>query len=223
MKPSRAGFTLVEMMFALLLLGVVGYTVSSFAQSSADAHRATSSAIALQESGRKGVNRIKELLVGARRASMFPDPESPAFTSTVDFQRDTSTSGPPTWGPTERIALELKPGEVQDGVDNDGDGLVDECQVVWIRNLGLADERRQKIVGRVSLLLGGEVENASDDNDNGMADEPGLRAESFVSRSPVARRSVSSARATSAAFSWRTRVMSPVALSSACFVFATAS
>ena len=47
-------------------------------------------------------------------------------------------------------------GHCEDGVDNDGDGLVDEGRVVWIQNRGVLGERRAVLCNWVSETLLGE-------------------------------------------------------------------
>jgi hypothetical protein len=76
--------------------------------------------------------------------------------------------------PACTIGFEYEPGEVDDGVDNDGDGLVDEGQVVLTRNAGSANATRAVLVKNVAELLQGEDLNGADDNGNGMEDEAGF-------------------------------------------------
>jgi hypothetical protein len=62
-------------------------------------------------------------------------------------------------------------------VDNDGDGRIDEGQVVWIENPGIPGERRMVWARNVADLLEGELDNDADDNGNGLVDERGLSFE----------------------------------------------
>ena len=68
-------------------------------------------------------------------------------------------------------------GEIDDGLDNNGNGLVDEGRVVLTENLGGADERDRILARRVRELLEGELDNGVDDNGNGLVDEKGFSFE----------------------------------------------
>jgi hypothetical protein len=76
--------------------------------------------------------------------------------------------------PTATIGFEYDPGEVDDGVDNNGNGLIDEGQVVLTRGVGTGNAVRSVLVDGVAELLEGEVLNADDDNGNLMDDETGF-------------------------------------------------
>jgi hypothetical protein len=81
----------------------------------------------------------------------------------------------PVWGPPERLLLEYSPGEVDDGIDNNQNGLVDECRVVWLENPDTVNERRTVLCNWVRETLEGETPgNNADENGNGLDDEPGL-------------------------------------------------
>ena len=80
----------------------------------------------------------------------------------------------PILGDPRRIILELAPGEIDNGLDDNKDGLADEHQVVLILNPGLPGEQRVVLANRVSELAQGELPNGLDDNGNGIADEAGL-------------------------------------------------
>ena len=66
------------------------------------------------------------------------------------------------------------PGELDNGVDDNGNGLVDECRI----------EFQPDVVGDPGLVIGwgsfvreyleGEIPNGVDDNGNGLVDERGL-------------------------------------------------
>ena len=54
-----------------------------------------------------------------------PQTVAPLFTSTVTFQKAISVNGDgePNWGDPTRIELQMDPQEIDDGIDNDGDGV----------------------------------------------------------------------------------------------------
>jgi hypothetical protein len=96
--------------------------------------------------------------------------------SDVEYQRVAGYA--PGAGPVledERIFLERIPTDFDDGLDNDGNGVVDDCRIVWVRAPGTADELRTVVCDRVPDALAGEVDgNLMDDNGNGLVDERGL-------------------------------------------------
>ena len=78
------------------------------------------------------------------------------------------------FGPDRRIELELAPGEIDNGIDDNGNGIADDYVVVLLTNPGALDEIRVVLATRVTELLAGELDNGVDDNGNGIADEGGL-------------------------------------------------
>jgi hypothetical protein len=98
-----------------------------------------------------------------------------------------------TWSPTERIGFQYRPGEIDDGIDNGGNGIVDDGQVVWTLNLGLPDQSSSVLADGVTEYVEGETLNNLDDNRNGLIDETGLcftvDASSVVVRLSLAARS----------------------------------
>ena len=73
-----------------------------------------------------------------------------------------------------RFALELAPGELDNGIDDNGNGLIDEGVLVRIENPGLANEQRSIFARGVSEYLEGETGDGTDENGNGLVDEGGL-------------------------------------------------
>jgi hypothetical protein len=119
--------------------------------------------------------RVSQELIGARRSTLAPAPALPFGTDTLEFETAVDTAGSViTWGPRRQIALQLAAGELDNGVDDDGDGLIDERSIVRVDNPGLPGVRRTVLVNGVGELLEGEVLNAADDNGNGLIDEAGL-------------------------------------------------
>ena len=69
--------------------------------------------------------------------------------------------------------LDYQEGEVDDGLDNNGNGLADEGVLLWTRDLGGAGESTHVICRGVREYLQGEEPNLDADTDNGLEDEPG--------------------------------------------------
>ena len=85
--------------------------------------------------------------------------------------------GAPTWSSLTRIGFAYEPGEIDDAIDDGGDGLVDEGQLVMVQDVGTAAERTLVLASSVRELLEGELPNAADDNGNGLQDEGGVSFE----------------------------------------------
>ena len=104
-----------------------------------------------------------------------PNASAPFSSSALDYAQGIGfNAGAVVWGPPERIELNYGLSDPNDGIDNDGDGLVDEREIVWRENPGLANERSFVLCRNVAELLDGEVLNGNDDNGNGLIDEAGL-------------------------------------------------
>ena len=73
-----------------------------------------------------------------------------------------------------RLELALAPGELDNGLDDNGDGLADERVVRLVEDAGGPGQRSTVLATNVSALLDGEVLNGLDDNGNGLVDEAGL-------------------------------------------------
>ena len=78
------------------------------------------------------------------------------------------------WSVPRALAFEYEPGEQDDGIDNDGDGLVDEGLLAWTANPAQPDEQRVILAHDLCEFLVGEDFNGADDNANGLTDEHGL-------------------------------------------------
>jgi hypothetical protein len=121
------------------------------------------------------MRRVVSELIGARWSTIDPVPAVPFGSDDLEFERPADTAaGAVTWGSRSQILLELVTGEADNGLDDNGNGLVDERSIVLVHDVGLASERRVTIVNGIGELLEGEVLNALDDNGNGLIDEAGL-------------------------------------------------
>jgi hypothetical protein len=94
--------------------------------------------------------------------------------TTLQFHVASGWAGNTIWAPDESVFWELERGELDDGRDNNGNGLADEGVVVWVQNLVLPDERRVVLVSGVAEIAEGETFNGLDDNGDGLIDEAGL-------------------------------------------------
>ena len=174
-RSARAGFSLVEVLISAALLGVVFASAGMVSSTSEGLYRQSSQSSSLETRARQAVDRVVDELSTMVRTLSFPDPAEPGWSETLDFQQALGVvGGALTWGPLERLSLELEDNEAADGNDNDGDGLVDECRLVLVRNVGAATEVRSVVCRDVRRYAEREVANGADDNGNGMKDELGF-------------------------------------------------
>ena len=169
------GPTLVELMVGLVLLLIFGGAAVMATQRSVERLRRSARSSAMDAEIARALDRITREIVGAGRETLVPDAAAPHGSPTLDFRTPTDYRGTRVvWGEPTRLVWELAPGELDNGTDDDGDGLVDEGIVVRILGPDQPDEQRLVIARGVSELLEGERENGADDNGNGLIDERGL-------------------------------------------------
>lgn len=171
MRGRQAGFTVLELMIAVTILAVVtGGAVLALSASQRSFNQMVANGVVNTDINR-ATNRIAQLAVGARETTLITSPEQDG----VSFQRAAGwVDGNATWTGDVDIALEYEPNEFDNGVDDDGDGFIDECQVVLTENFGQIDERRVVLVNGVREFLEGELPDGVDNNGNGIEDERGL-------------------------------------------------
>jgi prepilin-type N-terminal cleavage/methylation domain-containing protein len=175
---GQRGFSLVELAVAMALAGVVTAGALMVLDSTSRAYRSTAMAAELDADGRRALNRITELLITSGRSNIVPAPpgaEAPFSTGQLDFQTVTSfVGGAAVWSSTQRLEFQHSPSDPDDGVDNDGNGLIDDGRVVWTTNLGLPGQRTLVLARWVRELQARETPDGTDENGNGLIDEPGL-------------------------------------------------
>jgi hypothetical protein len=192
-NKGRAGFSLVELAVSAVILFLVISGVALVSSASDRAYRTGTTTAQLEAQASAAVERIvSELsIAGIDTFAVLPPNGSPV--KDLEYLKATGFDGADVlWTEPRRLRLELEPGELDDGSDNNHNGLVDECQVVLIEDLGTAEERRLVVTRWVSELAVGEIANGIDDNGNGLVDEPGFcvvrSGESFAVRLSLQRR-----------------------------------
>ena len=169
----RRGMTLLEVMISLTVFATAMAGVIMSLGMGGKAY--TQSAIHNRLYGKAGrtMQRLVRELGPAASASIQPgDPDGGAqiqFQPVVD-----SAGGVPVVGEVTRFFLELDPREIDNGVDDDGDGLVDEQVLVRVTDPLGPTEKRVLLLRDVRELLEGETDDGIDNNGNGLADEPGV-------------------------------------------------
>ncbi|HEX6884235.1 MAG TPA: prepilin-type N-terminal cleavage/methylation domain-containing protein [Planctomycetota bacterium] len=185
-RGTRAGLTLIEMVIAVALFLLLMSSAILAARGGQGALRSNQGATELETRARRALDRMATELLGAGNL----EPIAPGLGSQTviysqvrpwNWNKLDANPGPgdgvaglqPLWGLRNSLSLEMEPGESDDGVDEDGDGLIDEGQVVLTLDL-LGTPRRVVLCTGVRELGEGEAANGLDDNGNGIVDEGGF-------------------------------------------------
>jgi len=155
---ARAGFTLLEAMIAMTLIGLVLTKLTLVMDEARRAHEQESLAMALEDQAMELVDRISYAIVGAARDKLTPDNAAPLSMDELRYQVSLGVEdGKPVWSDPEMIRLEENTGQLK-----------------WGQNVGEVNERVVVWADTVSQMLEDELMNGVDDNGNQLADELGL-------------------------------------------------
>ncbi|HTF87281.1 MAG TPA: hypothetical protein VK843_02650 [Planctomycetota bacterium] len=173
-RGRRSGMTLVEVVITAcvlaMLLGAVGNTVLH----GNNAYKQGLSNAVLEGQTRRLLDRISSEFSDVDRSSLNPNPLAPFWASTVDYARCQGWAGGAMLvGPTRRIQLALEAGEIDNGIDDNGNGLIDERCVVLVPDTA-APGKTIMLGSYVRECAEGETQNGVDEDGNGLTDEPGL-------------------------------------------------
>ena len=176
-EGGARGFTLIEMLVAIGLFGLVIGALTRMSDSSQRAYTHGTVSAHLESQIARTMGQVSEELRRAGAGSIaFPAapgvPAEVAFLQALDFE-----NGQVTWSDGCRLLLEYELGEVGDGIDNNGNELVDEGRLVLVTDEGEPTERRRTLTRWVAGMLEGELPNNLDDNGNGLVDERGFALE----------------------------------------------
>jgi hypothetical protein len=171
-SSRAAGYTMLELAIVALLIAMMLGSLALFGGRSSDAMSASAAQSDLDANLRRTVMRITEELLPSGFGVITVDAGDG---DTIAFRKsDGVASGAIRWTTDQRLAFVHEPGELDDGLDNDGDGLVDEGVVVLTRNVGQTDEQSVVLCRGVRELGPGEAANGVDDDGDGLVDEHGL-------------------------------------------------
>tara|TARA_R110002072_G_scaffold101524_6_gene223540 strand:+ start:2462 stop:3133 length:672 start_codon:yes stop_codon:yes gene_type:complete len=173
----RSGMTLVEIMIAMGIGTVLLGSLVSVTKSSQDAYQSSLRPLELETRARRAVADIVDELKGINVLSMWEeDPTSVFGVNRMKYRHVTGidANGALVSGVENRLQWMRDPQELDDDIDNDGDGLIDEGRVVLTRDEGGPSERQVVLCHGVPELMEGELDNVADDNGNGMVDETGF-------------------------------------------------
>lgn len=156
-RRPRAGLTMVELVIALAILGLVLVNVSTIVKSSTAVYNSGALVGRLEDQAQQVMDRIAYAILSAR-AQDLQVPPPPLSVSTIDYETLLGIeNGHDVWGDPSRIELDLPDG-----------------QVLWRQNPDGEDERRVVWTKWVPELLEDEIANGEDDNGNALFDEAGL-------------------------------------------------
>lgn len=174
-RRDNAGFTLIELMIAGTVLTLLVGAVVMISQATERAYHLGAVKASLEQQTAATIAKVMVELGIASSESLAPPLLPGTEAVAVQYVQATGmVAGDVEWTPVRRLAFEYETGEVDDGIDNNGNGLIDEGAVVLTEDLGGAGERRRVLTHWVRELAEGEEANGVDDNGNGLVDEPGF-------------------------------------------------
>jgi prepilin-type N-terminal cleavage/methylation domain-containing protein len=159
-RGSRAGFSLVETMIAVALLGVVLLNVYMALSDGSRAMQGQTATNEVEVQARRALDRIALAVLGAARDSLWTTQEAPLCNSELNLVSSLGMiDGEPVWSDPQRISM-------ADGSAN---------HVVWTENPGQPTEKRVVWGSHLRDFAEHEIgANGIDDNGNGLIDEKGL-------------------------------------------------
>lgn len=152
----RAGLTLMELLLAMTLLAIIAFKGFSIMSSATRANTEDTAEVVLEEQAQIVLERIARAVMGSDRESLAPASEAPLSTDEMKFQVHLGVQdGEVVWSDPEQIGLDdaelndlfwtrnpdemtaqrvvwtklVSPfleGEVPNGMDDNGNGLIDE-------------------------------------------------------------------------------------------------
>lgn len=171
----HGGFSLLEVLISMAMLGAFMGSLILVLSRGTQAANAGMVHQSLEGRARRTLDRLASTLIAAVAETLDPDPVAPFGGSTLSFQNLAGLEeGEVQWGTLAQIALGLDDGELDDGTDNNSNGLIDERKIVFTLDPEGEAQGTAVWAHGVSELLEGEIANGIDDNENGLKDEAGL-------------------------------------------------
>lgn len=177
LRPRKllGGFTVVEVLLSAFLMASLLLVAGLATDRCMALFRQRRAAQVVSASASRLLQRVAGELAFARRASLQPATIETQGSDALLFQKSLGVvGGAVQWSPVFALRWEREPGELDDDLDNDGDGLADEGQLVRVEDEGLASERRVVLGRGLCEFLPGETFDGADEDDDGLIDERGL-------------------------------------------------
>ena len=172
---NQRGFTFVEIAIAVTILALMVYSIGLVATRGEGAYRSARRVADLEARMGRTMTRIVDELAGVGTSVPFPDPTGDFGTETLTFRIAAGvTDGDIDWGPLTRLDFAYVDDELDDGIDNNDNGLIDEGVLRLTRNVGLGNEQIVILCKDVSEFMPGEILNGDDDNGNEVTEERGF-------------------------------------------------
>lgn len=172
---QRSGFTLVEVSLSVVILASILGTIAMVQGRGEDAARVSVSQMDANLKAARLLDRLVRELQPFGGDGATPSQSTNLGTDTLTYQLSTGVvGGVVQWGTPRRLDLQLDAAELDNGLDDDGDGLVDERALVLTVDVGTADQRSTILSDEIVELYPGETANVLDDNGNGVTDERGF-------------------------------------------------
>jgi len=145
-------------MIGLAILAIVLGNMAMLQKATSDNYESSVFGSVLEDGVEMTMDRIALAMMSTNVESLDEVLSAPGFVSSVEYDViNDIVNGAPVLGVPERIEFVTATGEI-----------------VWTRNPDAPDEMELTWTKHVPGLLDGEVINAIDDNENGIADEQGL-------------------------------------------------
>lgn len=152
---GTAGFTLLEVLVSVGLVGIIVVNLALVLGSGSSNFESTNAVMATEVQARRAMDRIELALMGSSRDSLFLAPVAPEHTEALNYEMNLGVQdGEPVYSDPQRIELVLEngqvrwienpeaegsisavwakwiseylEGEVPNGIDDNGNGLIDE-------------------------------------------------------------------------------------------------
>jgi prepilin-type N-terminal cleavage/methylation domain-containing protein len=174
--PARRGVTLLESLIALVVVSTVFLAVSRALDGGVRVYRAGAAAISVESKARRAVERVAEVVASSSPETFDVVPIPTQSLRELSFRTSVGFAGGAVqWGDPWRVGFEYAAGELDDGIDNDGNGVADDGVLVLTRDAGLATASRLVLAGGVREDGVGEIgANGLDDDGDGVVDEGGF-------------------------------------------------
>jgi hypothetical protein len=167
--------TIVEMLIATAVLAVLLSAVGLTVVRGTGAYRESLTANEVTAKATRMCERVVDELLAADRSTLVLNPPAPFGASSVDYRRGEGVAGGAlAVGNPRRLGVRLDAGELDNGLDDDGDGVVDDCCLELTPDTIAAPGQIIGLGNFVREYLEGEIPNGADDNGNGLVDERGL-------------------------------------------------
>jgi prepilin-type N-terminal cleavage/methylation domain-containing protein len=178
MKSKRRGFTLLEMVISASLLSVIMGSALTMSLAGSAAFDRASLEQRTDAKVRRALERAVMEIEWAQSDALSPT--CVTGSPSVIFQPLAGVAGGvAVWGVSRRLARVAAADDPDDGVDNDGDGVIDEGDLVLTIDPGGAGEFSITLCTQVTEMFPGETLNSLDDDGNGIADERGFNVEAL--------------------------------------------